>query len=412
LRIPLPRISAGEKSHLNTAIYLDHAATTRLHPKALNAMLPYLEDSFGNPSGSYDLAKDAARALEKARRRVAKILDSRPQEIVFMGHGTETINAAIKGVAFAQQQAGLGNHIVTTSIEHHAVLHSCEYLERFGFETTFVPVDRHGLVNPDEVARAINDRTVLVSVMLANNEVGTIEPIPEIAAAVRGRAESMRRRIPVHTDAVQGANALHLSVQELGVDLLSLSAHKFGGPKGVGILYMRRGTPFLPQESGGGQERQRRAGTENVPGIVGASVALAEAQQEREDYTAVCSALARRLIDGSQASIPGAVLNGHPDRRLPNNVHFSFEGAESDTMLSALDTHGIAASAGSACTSATWEPSHVLTAMGIPLRTAAGVLRLTLGSENTNDEVDRVLSVLPAVVAESRSRAGRGLSAK
>lgn len=403
---------SARKVRLKTEIYLDHAATTRLHPKALEAMLPYLEDSYGNPSGSYALAGEAARALDKARRRVAKTLDVRPQEIVFMGHGTETINAAIKGVAFAQQQAGLGNHIVTTSIEHHAVLHSCEYLEKFGFETTYVPVDKHGLVDPVDVARAINDRTVLVSVMLANNEVATVGPIARIAAAVRKRAESMRRRIPLHTDAVQGANALDLSVEKLGVDLLSLSAHKFCGPKGVGILVMRRGTPFLPQESGGGQERQRRAGTENVAGIVGASVALEEAQHSRADYSATCGALARRLIDGVRASIPGATLNGHPDQRLPNNVHFSFEGAESDAMLSALDKRGIAASAGSACTSATWEPSHVLTAMGIPLKTAAGVLRLTLGSENTDDDVDRVLAVLPDVVAESRANAGQAISAK
>ena len=397
---------------MKTAIYLDHAATTRLHPKALEAMLPHLKNSYGNPSGSYALAKDAARAVDKARRLVAEALDVRPQEAMFTGHGTETINAAIKGVAFAQQQAGLGNHIVTTSIEHHAVLHSCEYLEKFGFETTYVPVDKHGLVDPGDVANAITDRTVLVSVMLANNEVGTVEPIADIAAAVRERASSMRRRIPLHTDAVQGANALALSVQDLGVDLLSLSAHKFCGPKGAGILVMRRGTPFLPQESGGGQERQRRAGTENVAGIVGASVALVETQQNRSDYTVHCSALARRLVDGVRASIPVAVLNGHPKKRLPNNVHFSFEGAESDTMLSALDKHGIAASAGSACTSATWEPSHVLTAMGIPLKTAAGVLRLTLGPDNTDEDVDRVLSVLPDIVAESRAQAGQAFSAK
>lgn len=375
-------------------------------------MLPYLEGSFGNPSGPYDLAKEAARALDKARRLVASTLHARPPEIIFAGHGTETINAAIKGVAFAQQQAGLGNHIVTTTIEHHAVLHSCEYLEKFGFETTYVSVDKHGLVDAEEIGRAINDRTVLVSVMLANNEVGTIEPIAEIASAVQQGASSMRRRIPIHTDAVQGANALDLSVERLGVDLLSLSAHKFCGPKGVGVLYMRRGTPFLPQESGGGQERQRRAGTENVAGIVGTSIALAEAQQGRADYSASCGTLAHRLIEGIRAAIPGAVLNGHPESRLPNNVHFSFEGAESDTMLSALDKHGIGASAGSACTSATWEPSHVLTAMGIPLRTAAGALRLTLGNETTDEEIDRVLSVLPAVVAESRSQAMHSGSAK
>jgi len=331
---------------------------------------------------------------------------------VFTGPGTESINAAIKGVAFAKQFAGLGNHIVTTSVEHHAVLHSCDYLAKFGFETTFLPVDSFGAVDPDDVARAINERTVLVSVMLANNEAGTIEPMPQIAAAVQRRAKSLRRRIALHTDAVQGANALDLDVKRLGVDLLSLSAHKFGGPKGAGVLYMRRGTPFLEQMSGGGQERQRRAGTENVAGIVGTAAALGEAQGDRERYSKVCGQLSRQLIDGVLRFIPAARLSGHPEQRLPNNVHFSFEGAESDTLLSQLDALGIAASAGSACTSATWEPSHVLTAMGMPLSRAAGVLRLTCGPENTEEEIDHVLSVLPRVVTESRAHARPVLSAK
>jgi cysteine desulfurase len=375
-------------------------------------MRPYLDGEFGNPSGMYGLGKQAARAVDKARTSIAGILDCRPQELVFTGPGTESINAAIKGVAFAQQFAGLGNHIVTTSIEHHAVLHSCDYLAKFGFETTHVPVDAYGLVNPDDVARAITDRTVVVSVMLANNEVGTIEPVAEIARAVRERARSLRRRIAVHTDAVQGANALDLSVKRLDVDLLSLSAHKFCGPKGAGVLYIKRGTPFLEHMSGGGQERQRRAGTENVAGITGTAAALKEAQAQRDAYAGTCRSLSARLIEGTLASVPGARLTGHPDQRLPNNAHFSFEGAESDVMLAALDRLGIAASAGSACTSATWEPSHVLTAMGIPLTRAAGVLRLTCGPENTEGEIDHVLSVLPSVVAESRAKARAGLSAK
>ena len=391
---------------MKTEIYFDHAATTKLHPKALEAMLPYLQNSFGNPSGTYALARRSARTIDESRRMVAKTLGCRPQEIVFTGHGTESINAAIKGIAFAQQQAGLGNHIVTSKIEHHAVQHSCEYLEKFGFETTYVPVDKDGLVDPADIAKAVNDRTILVSVMLANNEVGSIEPIADISAAVHERAQSMRRQIPVHTDAVQGANSLDLSIEALGVDVMSLSAHKFGGPKGSGILYLRRGTPFLSQESGGGQERQRRAGTENVAGIVGTSVALHEAQSNRTAYFEICAALSRTITDSIIEAIPGAILNGHPNKRLPNNVHVSFEGAESDAMLSALDKLSIAASAGSACTSATWEPSHVLTAMGIPLRAAAGVLRITLGPENTNEEVDYLLSVLPTVVAESRAEAG------
>ncbi len=397
---------------MKTQIYLDHAATTRLHPKALEAMRPFLEEEFGNPSGMYALGKQATRAIDKARTSVAEALGCRSQEVVFTGPGTESINAAIKGVAFAQQFAGLGDHIVTTSIEHHAVLHSCDYLGKFGFETTHVPVDSLGTVNPDEIARAVNERTVLVSVMLANNEVGTVEPIAALAKAVRERAKVLRRRIAIHTDGVQGANALDLNVTRLDVDLLSLSAHKFCGPKGAGVLYIKRGTPFLEHMSGGGQERQRRAGTENVAGIAGTAEALREAQSLRVEYTSRCKALSTRLVEGVLKSVPGAKLTGHPEKRLPNNVHFSFEGAESDSMLGALDRLGIAASAGSACTSATWEPSHVLTAMRMPLTRAAGVLRLTCGPENTEEEIDRVISVLPGVVAESRAGARRGLSAK
>ena len=400
------------EKNLKTSIYLDHAATTGLHPKALEAMLPYLEGGFGNPSGAYALGRQAARALDEARSAVAATLGCRPQEVVFTGPGTESINAAVKGVAFAQQMAGLGNHIVTSTIEHHAVLHSCEYLEKFGFQITYVPVDRYGLVDPADVARAMNERTVLVSVMLANNEIGTIEPIAEIAQAVRQRARTMRRRVAIHTDAVQSANALDLNVERLGVDLLSLSAHKFCGPKGTGVLFMKRGTPFLPQLSGGGQERERRAGTENVAGVVAAAVALKEAQQQRQSYVETCRHLTDRLVEGVLKAIPAATLNGHPQRRLPNNAHFGFEGAESDTIIAALDKLGVAASAGSACNSATLEPSHVLNAIGLPLSQAIGALRLTVGPENTDDEIDYVLSVLPRVVAESRANTRTGLSSK
>ncbi len=364
-------------------------------------MWPHLEDEFGNPSGMYGLGKEAARAIERARSSVADALGCRAQEVVFTGPGTESINAAIKGVAFAEQFAGLGNHVVTSRIEHHAVLHSCDYLAKFGFETTFVPVDRFGMVDPDVVAEAITDRTVLVSVMLANNEVGTVEPLADITEAVQRRAKSFRRRIALHTDAVQSANSLELDVKRLGVDLLSLSAHKFGGPKGAGVLYIRRGTPFLEQLSGGGQERQRRAGTEDVAGIVGTAAALCEAQANHEHYSKTCRQLSRQLAEGVLQSVPAAKLSGHPEQRLPNNVHFE-----------ALDELGIAASAGSACTSAMWEPSHVLTAMGMPLSRAAGVLRLTCGPENTAEEIDQVLSILPRVVSESRAKARSGLSAK
>ena len=390
-----------------TSIYLDHAATTRLHPKALEAMTPFLGEAYGNPSGSYAIGRQAAKAVDDARHTVAGILNAKPREVVFTGPGTESINAAIKGVALAQKLAGLGNHVVTTTTEHHAVLHSCEWLEKFGFEVTYVPVDPYGMARPEQMAAAVNERTVLVSVMLANNEVGTVNPVSRITEAVAERGKALKRRIAVHTDAVQGANGLDLDVQELEVDLLSLSAHKFCGPKGAGVLYMRQGTPFLSLQSGGGQERQHRAGTENVAGIAGAAVALSEAQAGREEYVRVSRRLSGRLAEGVLAAIPGSSLNGHPEQRLPNNVHFSFEGARSNTILSGLDKLGIAASAGSACNSATWEPSHVLVALGLPLSKAAGALRLTAGPDNTAADIERVLEVLPGVVAESRARAGR-----
>jgi cysteine desulfurase len=388
---------------MKTATYLDHAATTRLNENALRAMLPFLEADFGNPSGQYALARRAARALDNARHEVAGILGCRTQDVVFTGPGTESINAAVKGVALAQQRAGLGNHIVTTTIEHHAVLHSCEWLEQFGFDVTYVPVDRYGIVNPKDVAAAVNERTILVSVMLANNEIGAIQPLQEIAALLLERNAALGRRIPFHTDAVQGANALPLDIASMGVDLLSLSGHKFGGPKGAGVLYIRRGTPFLSLLSGGGQERQRRAGTENLAGAVGTAAALAEAQAGRDAYTRTCRELTTRLVEGVLREIPRATLTGHPEMRLPNNAHFAFEGAESDALLAALDKAGIAASAGSACNSATWEPSHVMSAIGMPLRQAFGVLRFTVGPENTAGEIDRLLAVLPGIVAESRA---------
>ncbi len=283
---------------MDRLIYLDHAATTPLHPRALDAMMPYLSGSFGNPSATYRLAKQANDAVVRARKTVASILGARPAEVVFTGAGTESINTAIKGVAFQQKKARAGNHIVTSQIEHHAVLHACQYLERFGFEVTYLPVDRYGLVSPDDVARAVTDRTVLVSIMTANNEVGTIEPVAEIAAAVRERAAAMKKRIPFHTDAVQAPNSLRLDLASHGVDLLSLAAHKFRGPKGVGVLYIRKGVPFLAQQNGGGQERQRRAGTENVAGIVGTAEALRITHDALDGDRERIAGLSRRLRDG------------------------------------------------------------------------------------------------------------------
>jgi cysteine desulfurase len=392
-------------------VYLDHAATTALRAEAREAVLPYLGERFGNPSASYARARQAQRAVEDARRTVAEVLGCRPSEVVFTSGGTESINGAIKGVAFAQQLAHLGNHIVTSAVEHHAVLHSCQYLEKFGFEMTYLPVDGRGVVDPAAVAQAVGPRTVLVSIMLANNEVGTIEPVAEIAQAVKARSRSLGRRVAIHTDAVQAPCSLDLNVDWLGVDLLSLSAHKFGGPKGAGVLYLRRATPFLSQQSGGGQERQRRAGTENVAGIVGTAVALRLAAAEREAYVRHCGRLRDRLVDGVRSAISGAELSGHPQSRLANNAHFTFEGVEADALLAALDRAGVAASSGSACTSSVWEPSHVLVAMGVPLARAIGSLRLTVGPENTDEEIDHALSILPGIVERLRTSPSAAIGA-
>ena len=384
-------------------IYLDYASTTPLHPQVREAMLPYLEERFGNPSATYGLARQASEAIEAARDSVASLLGCRSTEVSFTSGGTESINAAIKGVAFAQQLARMGNHIITSAIEHHAVLHSCQYLEKFGFEITYLPVDSDGMVDPADAAGAVNERTVLVSVMTANNEIGVVEPVAEIAQAVRERARQIDRRIPFHTDAVQAANALSLNVDELGIDLLSLSSHKFYGPKGSGVLYLRRGTPFLPQQSGGGQERQRRAGTENVAAIVGTARALELAQQNRAAYSEACCQLRDRLLDGILTRFPDATCNGCRERRLPNNVNVSFPGADARDMLRRLDEAGIAASAGSACNEETLEPSHVLLAMDVPLQRAVGTLRLTVSPHTTEAEIDRLLALLPEVVEGART---------
>ena len=383
-------------------IYFDNAASTPLHPKALEAMMPYLTDRFGNASATYSLARQAQRAIDDARRSTAAVLNCRPSDIVFVSGGTESVNTALKGVAFAQKKARAGNHVVTTEVEHHAVLHTCNYLDQFGFEVSYVQPDRQGLVDPDDVARAITDRTVLVSVMLANNEVGTIEPVQEVARVVAERGRALRRRIPVHTDAVQAPGLLPLDIDALGVDLLSLSGHKFGGPKGTGVLYMRRGTPFVSQMAGGGQERQRRAGTENVAGIVGQAVALRLAEEGRPEHAAACLQLRNAIVDGIQKLAPDSRLNGHPTSRLANNANISFRGIRGDELVAALDRAGIAASAGAACGSSTWEPSHVLLAMGLSMAAAVGSLRLTVSADNTAAEVDELLAALPSILSALR----------
>lgn len=361
-------------------------------------MLPFLTGRFGNPSATYSLARQAQKAIDEARKLVAEVLHSRPSDVVFTSGGTESVNTALKGVAFAQKKARAGNHIVTTEVEHHAVLHTCNYLEQFGFDITYVPVDRYGRVDPDDVARAIGERTILVTVMLANNEVGTLEPVPEIVKVVADQGRALRRRIPVHTDAVQAPGDLPLDVESLGVDLLSLSGHKFRGPKGTGVLFIRRGTPFVSQLSGGGQERQRRAGTENVAGTVALAAALKIADENRDAYVETCRRLRDRLSDELLALIPDARPNGHPTERLAGNLNVSFRGVRGDELVASLDKAGIAASAGAACGSSTWEPSHVLLAMGLSMPEAVGGLRVTLSAENSDADVDGLLDVLPNAV--------------
>jgi cysteine desulfurase len=381
-------------------IYFDHAGTTATDPRVLEAMLPYFTQLYGNPSSVHTVGQEARHALDLARERVARVLHCRNNEVVFTSGGTESDNAAILGAAFALEETG--RHVITAAAEHHAVLHACQVLENREWEVSHLPVDDYGQVQPDRVYNAITDQTTVVSVMYANNEIGTINPIPEISAAVKQRAQELDRTIVMHTDAVQAAGFLDLDVRRLGVDMMSLSGHKFYGPKGVGVLFIRRGVPFLPLITGGGQERERRSGTENVAGIIGLSVALDLADAEREDAGAHCGALRDRIIAEIANQIPDAILNGHPSDRLPNNINFSFEGVEGESILLGLDLQGIAASSGSACSSGSLEPSHVLLALGQTADTARGSLRITLGKHNTDAEVDRLLAVLTGLIADLR----------
>jgi cysteine desulfurase len=382
-------------------IYLDHAATTALSADAYKAMIPYLSDQYGNPSSLYQLGQVGREAVDWARQQCAAVLSCRPSEIIFTSGGTESDNAALMGVALAQ--AKQGRHVVTTAIEHHAVLATGELLEELGFTVTYVEPDADGVIHPSAVEAAITPETSIVSVMLANNETGVVQPIAEIASVVREAASRTSRTIAMHTDAVQAPGSLNLDVDALGVDLLSLSAHKFNGPKGVGLLYLRRGTPFRPIHVGGAQERDRRAGTENVAGIVGMSVALENVDRDRATNASKSKALATKLLSGIMERVDGVHVNGDVERRLPGNVNVSFSGIESEPLLVALDVAGIAASSGSACTAGSIEPSHVLRAMGMSDELARASLRLTLGPENTEDEVDRVVEVIATEVPRIRS---------
>lgn len=379
-------------------VYLDHAATTPVAPEVLERMLPYFSDRFGNPSSIYGLGRQSLAALDEAHEVVADVLGCRPTEIVFTGGGSEADNLAIKGIAYASRRRG--NHIVTTAIEHHAVLHTCQQLERDGYRVTYLPVDGYGRVDPAALEAALTDETALVTMMFANNEIGTLQPIAEIGKICR------ERRIPFHTDAVQAGGLMDLNVRDLNVDLLSLSAHKFYGPKGVGILYIRQGTRVQPQVLGGSQERNRRAGTENVPGIVGAAAALRLARDERATEAPRLLALRDQLIAGV-LKIPDTQLTGHPMLRLPNSASFALAGVEGESLLLNLDLIGVAASSGSACTTGSVEPSHVLAALGLSAQEARGHLRLTLGHSTTTDDISFVLERLPGIVEKLRALSTR-----
>lgn len=370
-------------------IYMDHAATTATHPEVVKAMLPYFTEQFGNPSSLYEIAARSKEAVTHAREQVAAALGASPREIYFTSGGTESDNWALKGVAFANQKKG--THIITTVIEHHAILHTCEWLEKHGFSVTYLPVDRYGMVDPAAVEEAITDQTILISVMTANNEIGTIQPIAEIGAIAH------KHDVLFHTDAVQAIGQVAIDVEAMQIDLLSLSGHKFAGPKGTGALYVRKGVRLDPLIHGGAQERSRRAGTENVPGIVGLGVAIERATRDIPGRTERIAGMRDRLIH-ELLKVPHTRLNGHPTRRLPNNVNVAFEYIEGESILLMLNAHGIAASTGSACSSASLDPSHVLLACGIPAEQAHGSLRLTLGEETTEEEIERVLEIVPGIV--------------
>ena len=376
-------------------VYLDYASTTPVDPQVMQAMAPYFSGNFGNPSAIHGFGREARNEVEEARRTVADAIGSLPEEIIFTSGGTESDNTALKGVAMAHRKKG--GHIITTAIEHHAVIESCCTLKKMGFEVTFLPVDGFGMVDPGAVKKAITPRTVLISVMHANNEVGTIQPVAEIGAVAREAG------IPFHTDAVQTVGHIPVDVNDLNVDLLSCSAHKLYGPKGTGFLFIRKGTRLAPFVEGGRQEEGRRAGTENVPGIVGLAAALKLAAEDLAAESGREAGLRSRLVSGIIDEIPGSTLNGHPVKRLPGNANISMESAEGESLLLGLDSEGVCVSTGSACSAGSGRPSHVLEAMGIPLLLAQCSLRFSLGRWTTAAEIDAVLEILPRVVKRLRA---------
>ena len=390
-------------------VYLDYAATTPVRPEVIKAMAPYWAKKFGNPSSIHLWGQEARRAVEEAREKVAKILNCLPEEVYFTGTTTTSDNLAIQGVIkkFQIPNSKFQNiHLITSAVEHHAVLDTCKALEKEGVKLTILPVDRDGMINPADLEKAITPQTALVTIMYANNEVGTIEPIEEIGRIIRN-SQSATRNLFFHTDAATAAEYLPLDVKKLGVDLMSLGAHKFHGPKGVGILYAKKGTPISPLTFGGHHEGKLWPGTEAVPLIVGAAVALEIAQKEREEAAKRVTVLRDKLIKGILQKIPGSQLTGHPKLRLPDIASFVFEDAEGEAILLALSDKDIAASSGSACTSGLLEPSHVLTAMGIPPELSHGSLRFSLGKETTEEDIDYVLEVLPEVISRLRKMAPR-----
>lgn len=375
-------------------IYFDNAATTPIRPEVYEEIKPYIEKHFGNPSSIYSIARDSKKAIDKARQQVADALNAQPAEIYFTGCGSESDNWVLKGVSSALKNKG--NHIITTCIEHHAILHTCEYLEKNGFEVTYLPVDEYGKISLDDLKAAIRPETILVSVMFANNEIGTVEPIKEIGAICHEKG------IYFHTDAVQAFGHIKIDVQDMNIDFLSISGHKIGAPKGIGALYIRKGCKIDNLIHGGQQERGRRAGTENVIGIVAIGKAAEMAMAEIDEVTAKLTYLRDKLINSLLSKIDYARLNGHPVDRLPGNVNISFEFIEGESMLLLLDNYGICASSGSACTSGSLDPSHVLLAIGLPHEKAHGSLRISLGYQNTEEQVDKLIEVLPPIVQRLR----------
>lgn len=375
-------------------VYLDHNATTPTHPEVVKAILPYYEEIFGNASSIHQFGQQARKAIDEAREKIANFIGASPKEIVFTSGGTEANNFALKGVVYANEKKG--KHIITSSMEHHAVLNPCKYLEKKGFKVTYLPVDKYGLVDLEEVRRAITKETILISIIHANNEVGTIEPITEIGKIAKEIG------IYFHTDAVQTVGKIPVNVNELNIDLLSLSGHKIYGPKGIGVLYIRKGTRIQPLIQGGHHELNRRAGTENVPAIVGLGKAIEIAKATMEKESMRLTNLRNRLCSGIGEKIDYVRLNGHPGKRLPNTLNMSFEFVEGESMILNLDLKGIAVSTGSACTSGSLEPSHVLKAMGVDAAVAQGSIRFSLGKDNTEEDIDYVLEVLPEIIERLR----------